>query len=111
MANTKAMKYFNLYIGSAVNYYKIKKGWTNHDLSIQSNLSESFIKQANTGLRHYNAYHLWNLARLIEVPIYKLYPPLSIDAKNFKQYKEIRPQATFDDFKNFVDLLSEYNNG
>ena len=34
MASDSSIKAFNAYVGSAVNYYKTKKGWTNHQLAI-----------------------------------------------------------------------------
>lgn len=107
MASDSSIKAFNAYVGSAVNYYKTKKGWTNRQLAIQADFSESFIKQANTGSRHYNAFHLWRLARLLNISVYKLYPPLTTDDLAFKQYKEIRPEATYEDFVAFIHLLSE----
>ncbi len=101
----KANQVFNNYVGEAVNYYKRKKGWTNEDLSVQINLTESFIKKANTGSRHYNAYHIWQIAQLLNVPISHFYPPLKNDADGLKQYQEIYPLAKKDDFERFLHLL------
>jgi transcriptional regulator with XRE-family HTH domain len=107
MQTDEAIEAFYSYIGLAIDYYKRKKEWTNKDLAIQADLSESFVKQANTGSRHYNAYRIWKIASLLDVPVSYLYPPSTNDDSGLKQYQEIYPQATKKDFENFMHLLSD----
>lgn len=92
---------FYLYVGNAVDYYKRKHGSTNKDLAIYMNVSESFIKRANLGEKQYNSLHLWKLANYLQVNINKLVPP----SNDFEEYQRIRPSATIQEYKKFINLM------
>ena len=106
-SSTEGLHAFYAYIGLAVDYYKRKKEWTNKDLGIQVNVSETFIKKANTGIRHYSASRIWTIAKMLDVPVSNLYQPTIKDEKGFKKYHEIYTYASKDDFNRFMDLLNE----
>lgn len=93
---------FYSFVGSAVSYYKDKRGLTNSQLAIRLNLSESFVKQANIGIKHYNSFHLWKIAKVLDVPVAKLYPPT--DKDHFSEYLEIKPMSSK---QNYLDLIQE----
>lgn len=107
MQSKESEKAFNSYIGSAVNYYKRKKGWTNKDLSIQTDLTESFVKQANTGFRHYNAYRIWKIASVLGISISDLYPPTTNNTEGLERYQELYPNASREDFEKFINLIGD----
>jgi len=94
---------FYQYLGEAVDHYKRKIGYTNKDLAIQMDVNESFIKNANRGERHYNSFHLWKLANILEISVEKLMPPIN----NFDNYKEIRFSSTEQDYRLFLKKLYE----
>lgn len=110
MTKSKAEKAFNAYVSSAVGYYKRKNAEHNFDLASALDCSESFIKQANTNLngKHYNAYHLWLLAKHFDVDVSELYPPRGKQEEDFMKYCQIRPNATRQSFYDFVELLGQY---
>lgn len=110
MTKSEAEKVFNAYVSDAVDYYKRSKDKHNIDLAVILDCSESFIKQANTNLngKHYNAYHLWLFAKHLNVDVSEFYPPLKKGQRNFVKYHQIRPQATKQNFYDFVDSLNKY---
>lgn len=96
---------FYSFIGSAVSYYKDKRGLTNVQLAVRLDLSESFIKQANLGIRHYNSFHLWKISKVLNVPIEKLYPPT--DTNHFNEYLQIKPMSSKQNYLNFIKRIEE----
>lgn len=94
---------FIQYIGDAVAYYKRANGKTNKDLAIYLDVSESFIKQANSGYKAYSLTNLWRLSRYLNTDINSFFPPLN----NFKQFQEIRSHATKKDYQIFLEELNE----
>lgn len=94
---------FIQYIGDAVTYYKRANGKTNKDLAVYLDVSESFIKQANSGYKSYSLSNLWKLSRYLETDINKFFPPLN----NYKQFREIRSHASKKDYQIFLDELNE----
>lgn len=103
--NADLQKEFYSFVGSSVSYYKDKRGLTNTELAIKLNLSESFVKQANLGIKHYNSFHLWKIAKILNIPASKLYPPT--DTKHFNQYLEIKPMSSKLNYLDFIKKLEE----
>ena len=93
---------FYSYVGNAVDYYKRKQGLKNQQLAIELNVSESFIKKANTGKSKYNSLHLWILGSYLKVSLNKLTPPVN----DFLEYQKIRPKATKKSYENFIKKLN-----
>mgnify|MGYP005789635859 CR=1 FL=1 len=90
------------YSSEAVDYYKRLKGVKNIDLAMQLGVSESYIKKIISGKSHYNNTHLWILADYLDISVDHFFPPKN----NFEQYRKIRPAATRDSYKQFMDLVS-----
>lgn len=90
------------YSSEAVDYYKRLQGIKNIDLAMQLGVSESYIKKIISGKSHYNATHLWILADYLNVSVDHFFPPKN----DFEQYKKIRPAATYQSYKKFINIIS-----
>ncbi|KOY76035.1 hypothetical protein RZ70_05300 [Apilactobacillus kunkeei] len=93
------------YVNDKVNIIAKSKGLTLEHIASYLNLSESFIKKVSSHKNnsHYNLYHIWKLSNMLETPIEEMLPPIN----NYDDFLRVRPLSSFDDYKKFINKISE----
>lgn len=87
---------FNNFISEKIILLEKRKGITHERVASYLGVSESFIKQVSSSQynSHYNVFHLWKLAKLFNISVDELLPPVN----DYSAFQKVRPLASKEDY-------------
>lgn len=93
------------YVSKAAKYLIKSKHESYRNMSQKLNLSYGYFRQLVSGNRSLTITDIYEIARLNQVSVSKLFPPVKNTARNFKIYHEITGDSSKQDFNHFFNQL------